>query len=113
LFITVENNHGTANDLRPGEKVTVSYQASHGVLIADRIEQRPVRFEGMVAAIDPGKHTLTLHLWMGWPGAGIPPEPVRLAVLFPVRHLVLTVSSLCLARGKLGCRHGAAHFNRG
>ena len=61
LFTTLENNSGTANDLRPGEKVTVSYQASHGVLIADRIKQQPVRFEGMVAAIDPGKHTLTLH----------------------------------------------------
>lgn len=61
LFTTVANNHGTADDLRPGEKVTVSYQDSHGVLIADRIEQQTMRFEGMVAVIDPTKHTLTLH----------------------------------------------------
>ena len=57
LFTTVENDHGTANDLRPGEKITVSYRDSRGVLIADRIEQRQVRGEGMVAAMDPGKHT--------------------------------------------------------
>ena len=55
LFTTLENNSGTANDLRPGEKVTVSYQDSHGVLIADRVEQQPMRFEGMVTAIDPGQ----------------------------------------------------------
>jgi Cu/Ag efflux protein CusF len=61
LFTTVENNRGTVNDLRPGEKVTISYQVSHGVLIADRIQQQPVRFEGMVKAIAPDKHTLTLH----------------------------------------------------
>jgi len=61
LFTTVANNHGTANDLRPGEKVTVGYQDAHGVLIADRIEQLPVKLEGTVAAIDPDKHVLALQ----------------------------------------------------
>jgi hypothetical protein len=61
LFTTVASNHGQANDLRPGEKVTVTYQDSHGVLIADRVDQRPVRFEGTVAAIAPDTHTLILH----------------------------------------------------
>ena len=60
-YAFLENNNGTANDLRPGEKVTVSYQDAHGVLIADRVEQQPMRYEGMVKAIDPDKHTLTLH----------------------------------------------------
>jgi hypothetical protein len=41
LFSTLANNQGTANDLRPGEKVTVGYQDTLGVLIADRIKQRP------------------------------------------------------------------------
>jgi len=41
--------------------VTVTYQDVHGVLIASRIEQEPMRFEGMVKAIDADKHTLTLH----------------------------------------------------
>lgn len=61
LFTTMQNNHGTANDLRPGEKVTVGYEDAHGVLIAERIEQQPVRLEDTVAAIDPGRHILTLH----------------------------------------------------
>ena len=61
LFTTVEHNHGTAKDLRAGEKVTVRYQNSQSVLIADRIEQQPVRFEGMVAAINPDQHTLIVH----------------------------------------------------
>jgi len=61
LHTTLQNNRGTAEDLRAGEIVTVRYQASHGVLIADQIEQRPMRFEGMVAAIDPDKHTLTMR----------------------------------------------------
>jgi hypothetical protein len=60
-YTLLDKNDGTANDLRPGEKITVSYQASHGVLIADRVEQRPMQFEGVVTAIDSGKHTLTLH----------------------------------------------------
>lgn len=60
-YTLLDKNDGTINDLRPGEKVTVSYQDSHGVLIADRIEQRPMRFEGVVTAMDPAKHTLTLH----------------------------------------------------
>jgi hypothetical protein len=54
-------NNGTAGDLRPGQKVTVSYQDLHGVQIADRVEQRPMQLEGMVTAIDSNKHTLTLH----------------------------------------------------
>ncbi len=54
-------NNGAAGDLRPGQKITVCYQDSHGVQIADRVEQHPMQFDGMVAAIDPGKHMLTLH----------------------------------------------------
>ena len=60
-YTLLDKNDGTANDLRPGEKVTVNYQELHGVLIADRVEQRPMQFEGVVQAIDPDKHTLTLH----------------------------------------------------
>jgi len=54
-------NNGTAGDLRPGQKVSVVYQDSHGVRIADRVEQRPMQYEGMVAAIDSNRHTLTLN----------------------------------------------------
>jgi len=60
----LDKNNATVNDLRAGEKVTVSYQVVHGVLIADRVAQEPMRFEGMVKAIDTEKHTLTLHQGM-------------------------------------------------
>jgi Cu/Ag efflux protein CusF len=61
-FTQLDENPGTAGDLRAGEKVRVSYQDSHGVLIADRVAQQPMRSEGMVKAIDPTARTLTLHL---------------------------------------------------
>jgi len=57
----LDRNKATLNDVRAGEKVRVSYQDAHGVLIASRVEQEPIRFEGMVKAIDNDKHTLTLH----------------------------------------------------
>jgi hypothetical protein len=55
---------GTLNDLRAGEKVTVSYQNANGVLVADRVEQDPMREAGIVQAADPAAGTLTLH--SGW-----------------------------------------------
>jgi predicted RNA-binding protein len=56
-----DKTSGTVNDLRPGEKILVSYQDAHGVLIASHVEQQPMRFEGMVKSISPDKHTLTIH----------------------------------------------------
>jgi len=38
----LDKNNATVNDLRAGEKVTVSYQVVHGVLIADRGNDRLV-----------------------------------------------------------------------
>src|SRR5271168_3343945 len=60
-FNVVDKNPAGIGDLRAGEKVRVSYQDAHGVLIASRVDQEPMRYEGMVAAIDPDKHTLTVH----------------------------------------------------
>lgn len=53
---------GTIKDLRPGQEVTVDYQKANGVLIADRVTQKAMRKEGMVKAIDPAAHKLTLHV---------------------------------------------------
>jgi len=61
-YAIVGKDTGAISDLRPGQKVTVGYQDAHGVLIADRVTQRPMRDEGMVKAIDPTTQTLTLHL---------------------------------------------------
>lgn len=60
-FILPGNVTGTLSDLRLGEKVTVRYQNVHGIRIADRIRQIPVRFEGKVVAIDPIAHQLVIH----------------------------------------------------
>ena len=56
-----DQNAGALGDLRPGEKIRVSYQDNRGVLVADRIEQQPMRYDGMVKSIDPAGHTLTIH----------------------------------------------------
>jgi len=61
LISQLDHNSAAVNDLRAGEKVTVNYQDAHGVLIASRVAQEPMQFEGMIKAIDNDKHTLTLH----------------------------------------------------
>ena len=53
---------GAVADLRPGQKVAVSYENAHGVLVADRVVQKPLRHEGMVKAIGLDKQAITLHL---------------------------------------------------
>jgi Cu/Ag efflux protein CusF len=52
---------GAAEDLRPGQKVRVEYQDHRGVLVADRVAQEPMRFEGKVKFIDPERSTLTVR----------------------------------------------------
>lgn len=60
-FVLPGNATGTLGDLRCGEKVTVDYQKIHGVRVAERIKQIPVRFEGKVVAIDPISHQIVIH----------------------------------------------------
>ncbi len=61
-YALLDRPAGVISDLRPGQKVVVSYQNASGVLVADRVQQKPMAEEGMVKAIDPAAHTLTLHL---------------------------------------------------
>jgi Cu/Ag efflux protein CusF len=61
-YAVVGKPAGAIGDLRPCQRVTVRYQDASGVLIADRVTQKPLREEGMVKAIDPAAHTLTLRL---------------------------------------------------
>jgi Cu/Ag efflux protein CusF len=60
-YTIVGQDTGAIGDLRPGQRVTVGYQDAHGVLVADRVTQQPMRDEGMVKSIDPAAHKLTLH----------------------------------------------------
>lgn len=60
-FAFADQNAGNINGLRPGQRITVSYQNAHGVLVANRIEQKPLRYEGTVKAIDPQTRKLTVH----------------------------------------------------
>jgi len=60
-YTQMDKSNANVNDLRLGEKVVVSYRDVHGVMIATRVDQQPMQFEGMVSAVDSGKHVLTLH----------------------------------------------------
>jgi hypothetical protein len=48
-------------DLRPGQKVEVSYKDASGVLVASRITQEKLQFTGEVAALDHKNRTLTVR----------------------------------------------------
>jgi Cu/Ag efflux protein CusF len=48
-------------ELRPGQKVQISYERVQGVLVAHQITQENVNFTGYVASIDPPKHTMTIR----------------------------------------------------
>jgi len=41
---TVDNKEASLADLRPGEKVRIRYQDTEGVLVADRIAERALRY---------------------------------------------------------------------
>ena len=60
-FTYVDKGAGTLSGLRSGQKVTVSFQNANGVLVVNRVEQKPLRLEGTVKAIDPEKRTVTLN----------------------------------------------------
>ena len=53
---------GTIGDLHPGQRVEVNYQEMHDVLVADRVTQEPMCYEGTVKAYDPVQRTITLHV---------------------------------------------------
>ena len=63
-YVLWNNPGGAIIDLRAGQKVKVGYQDVSGVLVADRVKQEPLTDHGMVKAIDPVTHTLTLR--SGW-----------------------------------------------
>ena len=57
----LENHTGSIEDLRPGQKVTIGYREVNGVRVANRVEQEPMRYTGMVKTVDRDKHTVTVR----------------------------------------------------
>jgi hypothetical protein len=60
----VDKDKGAIGDVHPGHRMKVRYQDAQGVLVADRVTQQPMSDEGMVKAIDPAQHVLTLRYGM-------------------------------------------------
>ena len=60
-YTFVDKSNGAISDLRPGQRLLVAYQESHGVRVADRVTQQPLAYEGTVKAFDPIGRTLALH----------------------------------------------------
>ena len=60
-YVLLDKNSAGMDDLRAGQKVRVVYQDSHGVLIAGRVIEEPMRYEGMVKGLDANNHSLILH----------------------------------------------------
>ena len=61
VYTFEDKGAGTIGDLHPGQRVEVIYQEAHDVLVADRVTQEPMCYEGTVRACDPGQRTITLH----------------------------------------------------
>jgi hypothetical protein len=59
-----DKSAGAIGDLRPGEKVTVSYQDANGRSVADAVNQVRLTEEGMVQAIDPKLGTIQVNTGM-------------------------------------------------
>ncbi len=57
----VQDHAAAVGDLHPGQKVTVCYQKSDGVRVADRVTQEPMCIEGTVKEIDAQKRTMTVR----------------------------------------------------
>ena len=60
-YTFVDKGAGAIGDLHPGQRVEVVYQEAHDVLVADRVTQEPMCYEGTVKACDPVQRTITFH----------------------------------------------------
>ena len=60
-YTVVDKGAGVIGDLHPGQRVEVVYQEAHNVLVADRVTQEPMCYEGTVKACDLAQRTITLH----------------------------------------------------
>jgi Cu/Ag efflux protein CusF len=98
-FALLDPPEGTLGDVRPGQKVTVRYEDVAGVLVADRVEQRALRYEGTVKQVDPKNQVLTVkhrmanktfHLAEGCQVVLRDGKSGTLAVVQPGEHVTVT-----------------------
>jgi hypothetical protein len=61
-FSLLDNPSAAINVLHRGQMVKVRYKNASGVLVADRVEQQPLRHTGTVKTIDSAKHTVVVHV---------------------------------------------------
>jgi Cu/Ag efflux protein CusF len=64
-YVSLDNPSAAISDLRPGEKVNVTYLDARGVLVANHIQQEAMADTGAVKAMDPTAHTVTLQTSWG------------------------------------------------
>jgi hypothetical protein len=57
---TIDNKQAALGDLRPGEEVQIRYQDAEGVLVADRIAEKALRYNGSVRDVDLKAGTVTM-----------------------------------------------------
>jgi hypothetical protein len=57
----VDNHQATLGDLRPGEKVRISYRDVEGVLVANHITEQALSYHGTVQNVDPKTGTVQME----------------------------------------------------
>jgi hypothetical protein len=56
----VGKKEAALGDLRPGEEVIIHYRDADGVLVADRITERPLHYQGTIETVDAKTSQLTM-----------------------------------------------------
>jgi len=57
----LDKKDAVVSDLRPGEKVEIRYQNVEGILVADQIAEKALRYDGAVQAVDQKAGTVTMQ----------------------------------------------------
>jgi Cu/Ag efflux protein CusF len=57
---TINKKEAALKDLRPGDQVRIRYRDVEGVLVADRIAEKPLHYTGKIHAIDHNAGTVTM-----------------------------------------------------
>ncbi|HEV2693930.1 MAG TPA: hypothetical protein VG347_13635 [Verrucomicrobiae bacterium] len=60
-FAQLDKNKASAKDLRIGERVSVSFEEVNGAVVANRVQQEAMRFEGTVKDINLKTNLMVLH----------------------------------------------------